>query len=233
MNQATRTTTAHKRAVGVFKKREDLQSVIQALKDANFDMDRVSLLAKNIEDVKGAEEITETHGNEASEGAGIGATTGTVLGGVGGFLIGVGLLAIPGVGPILAAGAEIGALGSTLAGAGIGAAAGGIVGALVGLGIPEEKAKVYENRIKAGDYFIMVRGTDEEVRRAESIMRDRHVEDFNIYEAKDYNPAVTTQQTTVATTERARTERVGTDTRDIDNDGEPEVIIREHRGNIR
>lgn len=182
-------TGSYKRAVGVFKKQEDIESALHALKGGGFDMDRVSLLARNLEDVEGAREVTEKHGNEAKEGAGIGATTGTVLGGVGGFLVGVGLLAIPGVGPILAAGAEISALASTLAGAGIGAAAGGIIGALVGLGIPEEKAKVYNERVKAGHYLLMVSGNDDEVRRAQSIMRERNVEEFEIFDAPDRNRA--------------------------------------------
>jgi len=186
--KVTRNMGAYKRAAGVYKSKEDLEHVIRALKDANYNMDRVSLLARNLDNVEGADEIVHerTEGNEAKEGAGIGATTGTLLGGVTGFLIGVGLLAIPGVGPILAAGAEIGALGSTLAGAGIGAATGGIVGALIGLGIPEKKAKVYEERIKAGDYLLIVSGeNDGDLNRVESIMRDRNVEEFEVFDATD------------------------------------------------
>ena len=184
----TRNMGAYRRAVGVYKSKDDLEHVIRALKDANYDMDRVSLLARNLDNVEGADSIAhnQAEGNEAKEGAGIGATTGTVLGGVTGLLIGVGLLAIPGVGPILAAGAEIGALGSTLAGAGIGAATGGIIGALVGLGIPEKRAKVYEERIKAGDYLLIVSGeSDDDLSRVESIMRDRNVEEFEIFDATD------------------------------------------------
>lgn len=235
------------RAVGVFKKREDVAHVIRSLKDDGYDMSRVALLTRNVQDVKEAQEIQERHGNEASEGAGIGATTGTVLGGVGGFLIGVGLLAIPGVGPVLAAGAEIGALGSTLAGAGIGAATGGIVGALIGLGIPEEKAKVYEDRVKAGDYLLIVSGNDDQVHRAESIMRDRNVEEFEIFPAQDklerertevhenrteVVEPVETRTEVIETSDRTakRREGVVTDARDIDNDGEAEVFIVDERG---
>lgn len=169
-----------RRVVGVFKHEEDVEHVIRALKDADYDMDRVSLLARNVDRVEGADELQD-HGNEAKEGAGIGASTGTVLGGVTGFLIGVGLLAIPGVGPILAAGAEIATLGSTLAGAGIGAATGGIIGALIGLGIPEERARVYENRIKAGDYLLMVSGDEDKISWLESLMRDRHAEELEVF----------------------------------------------------
>lgn len=176
-----------KRIVGVFKDRSDLEALLRNLKDSNFDMSKVSLIARNIDEVEGAKEVTEQEGNEAKEGAAAGATTGTVLGGLGGFLVGVGLLAVPGVGPILAAGAEISALASTLAGAGIGAASGGIIGALVGLGIPEEKAKIYNERVKAGNYLVMITGTPEEINRADSMMRDHHVEDFDIFDATDVN----------------------------------------------
>lgn len=223
-----------KRVVGVFKDHKHAEGVIHALKDNNFDMNRVSVLARHIDDIEGGREVNETHGNEAKEGAATGATTGTVLGGVTGFLIGVGVLAIPGVGPILAAGAEISALGSTLAGAGIGAATGGIVGALVGLGIPEEKARVYEDRIKAGDYLIMVSGDDDTVRRAESIMNDNHVDDLEIFGAD----APTAQRTVATETQAVGPDRVPTQerqvtkARDIDNDREPEVVIVDKRHNV-
>lgn len=77
-------------------------------------MNQISLIARHVEEVEGAEEVGN-RGNEDKEGAAAGATTGTVLGGIGGFLIGVGVLAIPGGGPILAAGVGISALASTLA----------------------------------------------------------------------------------------------------------------------
>ncbi|MGF1500145.1 MAG: histidine kinase [Elainellaceae cyanobacterium] len=240
-NRETHDNDVHvtKRAVGVFKTQDAVEDLIRKLKSDNFPMERVSLLARDVKGIEGADEITETEGNEAKEGAGAGATTGTVLGGVGGFLVGVGLLAIPGVGPVLAAGTEISALASTFAGAGIGAATGGIVGALVGMGIPEERAKVYEDRIKAGNYLVMISGTDEEIEHISSIMRDRDVQDFDVYPVAGRREA--TQTTTpVATGERVEARRVEatdktvvTDTRDLDKDGEPEVIIKEKRRDVR
>jgi hypothetical protein len=232
-----------KRVVGIFNNHEHIENAIRALKDANFDMDRVSVLARNIDDVSGGREVNESHGNEASEGAGIGATTGTVLGGVTGFLIGVGVLAIPGVGPILAAGAEIGALGSTLAGAGAGALTGGIIGALVGLGIPEDKARVYEDRIKAGDYMLMVSGDDDTVRRAESIMNDYHVDDIEIFNAPareehhEENVAAKVNHRPIEDVDTVATRRdvpstqgrEATTARDVDNDKHPEVVIKDNR----
>lgn len=232
----TRQRSHYKRAVGVFKRREDLESVLRALKDNNYDMDRVSLIARHIEDVKGADEVTDNVGNESAEGAGIGATTGTVLGGLGGLLVGLGVLAIPGVGPILAAGVEINALASTLAGAGIGAAAGGIIGALVGLGIPEEQAKVYNDRVKAGEYLLVVSGTDDQLRRIDSILRDRHIEEFNIYDAPDLGETQPVRDTTTVSTpqpERQVTPGNTTKAIDIDRDGEAEVLIVDKRNQVR
>jgi hypothetical protein len=234
----------YRRAVGVFKNRSDLEAVLRALKDDNYDMNRVSLIARHADDVEGAEEVTDRGDTEAQEGAGIGASTGTVLGGVGGLLVGLGVLAIPGVGPILAAGAEINALASTLAGAGIGAAAGGIVGALVGLGIPEEHANMYNDRVKAGQYLLMISGTEADLKRVESILRDRNVTDFNIYDAPDLadvDPTVAAGQSTVGSTNATKrpgtsgTKAAGTvtDSRDLNADGDPEVVVVDNRKNAR
>ncbi|MBD1805392.1 histidine kinase [Microcoleus sp. FACHB-SPT15] len=237
-----RETDSYKRAVGVFKSQDDLEQALDALKKSAYDMNRVSLIARHVEDIEGAKEITEKHGNEAKEGAGIGATTGTVLGGIGGFLVGVGLLAIPGVGPILAAGVEIPALASTLAGAGIGAAAGGIIGALVGMGIPEERAKVYNERIKAGDYLLMVSGNENDLGRVQTIMREHNVDEFGIYDAPDLIEArsrerVATREVVeakpVERRERVATQKVVTDAVDLENDGEAEVFIVDKREEIR
>ncbi|MFZ1028375.1 MAG: signal transduction histidine kinase (STHK), LytS [Limnoraphis robusta] len=187
MRATTEGTELYRRAVGVFKDRHDIERAIRKFKDANYDMNRVSLIARNIDDVEGADEIRDHgEGNEASEGAGIGAVTGTVLGGITGLLVGLGTLAIPGVGPALVAG-ELSALGTTAAGAGIGALTGGLVGSLTGMGIPEDNAKVYENRVKAGDYLLMVSGTDAQLVQAEAIMRDAGIVDFGIYNAPDLN----------------------------------------------
>ncbi|MDY7020206.1 MAG: signal transduction histidine kinase (STHK), LytS [Cyanobacteriota bacterium] len=180
-------TGIYRRGVGVFKNREHIEKAIQKLKDSNYDMNRVSLIARNIDDVEGAKEIVEnSEGNEAPEGAGIGAVTGTVLGGVTGLLVGLGTLVIPGIGPALLAG-ELSALGTTAAGAGIGALTGGLVGALTGMGIPEERAKVYESRVKAGDYLLMVSGTEDQLAQVESSMRDCNIADYSVYDAPDLN----------------------------------------------
>lgn len=175
------TTIQYRRAAGLYYSRDEAEAAVRALKDAGYDMERVSVIAKDADKVAGHETTAEI-GNKADEGAATGALTGGALGGITGLLVGLGALAIPGIGPILLAGAEATAIATTLAGTGIGAAAGGLVGALVGLGIPEEKAKVYSDRVAGGSFLVMVAGSAAEIARAESIMRHHGVEEFDVYD---------------------------------------------------
>ncbi|MEM7580540.1 MAG: YsnF/AvaK domain-containing protein [Cyanobacteria bacterium P01_A01_bin.80] len=172
----------YKRAAGLFYSRNEAETAVRGLKDAGFDQDRISVIARDADKVDGVE-TTEDVGNKADEGAAAGALTGGALGGITGLLVGLGALAIPGVGPILLAGAEATAIATTLAGGAIGAATGGLVGALIGLGIPEEKAKIYNDRVATGSFLVMVTGTEAEVKRAETIMQRCGVEEFGIYNA--------------------------------------------------
>lgn len=177
----------YKRAAGLYYSREEAEAAVRALKIAGYDMDRVSVIAKDADKVAG-KETTEEVGNKADEGATTGALTGGALGGITGLLVGLGTLAIPGIGPILLAGAEATAIATTLAGAGIGAAAGGLIGALVGLGIPEEKAKLYSDRVSGGSFLVMVTGNGYEIDRAAGIMREHGVEEFDIYDMPGTTP---------------------------------------------
>lgn len=168
-----------KRAVGTFPSRQEAEAALNDLRNSGFNMDRVSILAKNADhhdQIAGAD-VKDRGDNEAQEGAGIGAVAGTVLGGVGGLLVGLEALIIPGVGPFLAAGT----IATTLAGAGIGAAAGSLVGALTGAGIPEEDAQAYSERISQGDYLVIIEGTEDEINRAGSILRNRNIRNWNVY----------------------------------------------------
>lgn len=198
------------RAIGTFPGRAEAEQALNELRNSGFVMDNVSVLAKDTdrtdsERMGGASTTTERGDTEAQEGAGAGAVAGTVLGGVGGLLVGLEALIIPGVGPFLAAGT----IATTLAGAGVGAAAGGLVGALTGLAIPEEEAKVYADRVSQGDYLVIVEGTEDEINRAGSILSNRGISRWNIYEVETgrrYNSDVTTRDrvgytdTTVDTT---------------------------------
>ena len=187
----------HKRAVGVFSTRHEAEVALKELRDSNFPMDRVSVITRDADkqnDIAGADvrsDVRErTEGNKADEGATTGAIAGGTLGGLTGLLVGLGTLAIPGIGPIMLAGATATAIATTLAGGAIGAVTGGLLGALVGLGIPEERAKVYHDRISRGHYLILVEGTDDEISRAEAILRHRGIEEWGVYDHPDAHRSV-------------------------------------------
>lgn len=179
----------HKRAVGVFSTRRETEHALGELRAAGFDMDRVSVIAKDSDskgDIAGID-VQESADNKADEGATKGALTGGTLGGLTGLLVGLGLVAIPGIGPIMLAGASATAIATTLAGTALGAAAGSLIGALVGLGIPEEEAKAYNDRVARGDYLILLDGSEAEVAKAETILSRGGIQHWNTY---DYNPSV-------------------------------------------
>jgi uncharacterized membrane protein len=179
----------HQRAVGTFPTRQEAEDALNELRNSGFPMDKVSVIAKDADrddQIAGADVKNRAQGNEAKEGAGAGAVAGTALGGVGGLLVGLGTLAIPGVGPFLAAGT----LATTFAGAGIGAAAGSLVGALTGLGIPEEQAKVYGDLVSQGDYLVIVDGDESEIHRAASILSHRGIRDWGVFDtSNEYDSA--------------------------------------------
>lgn len=177
----------HKRAIGLFSHRRDAETALTELRNAGFPLDRVSLIAKHAGEndrIAGVETHSET-GNKADEGAKAGAVAGGALGGLGGLLVGLGTLALPGIGPVLLGGATATAIATTLAGGAIGAVAGGLTGALVGLGIPEDRAKVYNDRVTKGDYLVMIDGSETETRQAEAILRRHHIHEWGIYDATD------------------------------------------------
>jgi uncharacterized protein (TIGR02271 family) len=198
-------TKQYKRAAGLFYSRDEAESAVRDLKAGGYDMDQVSVIAKDADQVAG-HETTEKIGNKADEGATTGALTGGTLGGITGLLVGLGALAIPGLGPILLAGAEATAIATTLAGAGIGAAAGSLIGALIGLGIPKEKAKIYSDRVGRGSFLVMVTGTGLEIDRAATIMRQHGVEEFDIYDMPGAKVPAVTNVTNVDEDIRARTD---------------------------
>src|SRR6478736_4847748 len=148
-------------------------SIVDQLKTAGFSGDDISVL---LPDKSGTRDFAHEQHTKAPEGAATGAGTGGVLGGALGWLIGIGSLAIPGVGPFIAAGPIMAAL----AGAGVGAAVGGLSGALVGLGIPEYEAKQYEGKIKQGNILISVHSENsEERKRAKDIFERAGAHDIS------------------------------------------------------
>ncbi|MEG4440920.1 histidine kinase [Microcoleus sp. AT9_B5] len=184
-----RASGRHKRAVGVFSTRRETEHALGELRTAGFDMNRVSVIAKDADskgDIAGID-VHDSTDNKADEGATKGALTGGTLGGLTGLLVGLGLVAIPGIGPIMLAGASATAIATTLAGTALGAAAGSLIGALVGMGIPEEQAKVYNDRVARGDYLVLVDGSEAEVAKAETILSRGGIQHWNTY---DYTPSV-------------------------------------------
>jgi len=166
-----------KQVVGLFDTTQDAQGAVQALRDAGFGADNISVVLNNASGEFGTYDGT---GSEAAEGAGAGATGGAVLGGLGGLLVGLGALAIPGIGPVVAAGTLGTALASTAVGAGLGAAAGGLVGALVGVGIPEEDASVYAEGVRRGGALVTVTAdSDSDADRAADILDSYNVVDID------------------------------------------------------
>lgn len=174
----------HRRSVGVFTHRRDAEQALHELRDSGFPMERVSVVVRDADrntDMAGAQ-VGEHVGNKADEGAKVGLLSGGTLGGLGGLLIGLGMMSIPGIGPIMLAGATATTLATTLAGVGIGAVTGGLLGGLIGLGIPEERARVYNERVERGHYLVIVDGSDEEIATAEAILHHRGIEEYGIYD---------------------------------------------------
>jgi len=134
---------------GIFRNRNQAESAVDRLVENGFRTEDISvLLAENV----GTKDFAHEKHTKAPEGTAAGAAAGGVVGGTLGLLAGIGALAIPGLGPFIAAGPIM----ATLAGAGAGGVVGGLVGALVGMGIPEYEAKRYEGRIKEGGILMSV-----------------------------------------------------------------------------
>lgn len=150
--------------------------IVDRLKAAGFSNNDISVL---LPDKTGTRDFAHEQHTKAPEGAAAGAGTGGLLGGALGWLAGIGALAIPGLGPFIAAGPIMAAL----SGAAAGAALGGITGALIGMGIPEYEAKRYEGRVKEGGILISVHTEDRNEReRAKSIFEAAGAEDVSYTE---------------------------------------------------
>ncbi|OXM84218.1 general stress protein [Paenibacillus rigui] len=139
----------HQKIVGVFQTEREAIQAVDALKRQGYRPEEISIVAR---DKDNAAHIQKETGTKAPEGLAAGAATGGVLGGTAGLLAGLGILAIPGIGPILAAGP----IAATLTGLAVGAGAGGLVGGLVGLGIPEDEANRYNDYVKNGHILVLV-----------------------------------------------------------------------------
>jgi hypothetical protein len=164
-----------KTIVALYDDFADAVRAVRALEEAGFQHEDLNLVANNAENRWGDADAarraapaheTKTHG---AGGAETGAAVGAVAGGTAGLLASLGVLAIPGIGPVLAAGPLV----ALIAGAGVGATAGGVIGGLVGLGVPEEEAHAYAEGLRRGGALVTAKVADAQVPRAIEIL-DRH-----------------------------------------------------------
>jgi hypothetical protein len=158
---------------GIYKTVGHAERAVETLTTAGFANNDISVL---LTDAQTTRDFAHEKNTKAPEGTTAGVATGGIIGGTLGLLAGLGTLAIPGIGPLLAAGPIVAAL----AGVGAGGAAGGIIGALVGMGIPEYEAKRYEGQVKNGGVLMSVHcNTSNEIKRAEELLRGTGAEDIS------------------------------------------------------
>jgi hypothetical protein len=159
---------------GIYPTRVSVENAADLLIKAGFPSTDLSVLLP--ETLGGPKDMGTEKGTKAPEGVAAGVTTGGVIGGTLGLLAGIGMLAIPGLGPFIAAGPIM----AGLAGLGVGGAVGGVTGALVGMGIPEFEAKRYEGRLQKGGILLSVHcDTSDEIKRAKEVLKASGGEDVS------------------------------------------------------
>jgi Protein of unknown function (DUF3341) len=158
---------------GIYPHQTSVENGVDALRAAGFSNTDISVLFPANE---GTKDFAHEKSTKAPEGATTGAGTGAVLGGGLGWLAGIGALAIPGLGPFIAAGPIMAAL----AGVGVGGAIGGLTGALIGMGIPEYEAKRYEGRVKNGGILLSVHSnTSDQIKVAKDVLKQTGAQDIS------------------------------------------------------
>jgi len=189
----------NKTVLGIVERDGQAEGIVMSLKSAGFDQNDISAL---FPDTQGSRDFAHEHHTKAPEGAVVGVSAGSVVGGTIGLLAGIGALAIPGLGPFIAAGPLLAAL----SGAAAGAAVGGITGALVGLGIPEIEAKSYEGKLRAGNILLAVHvESSDEQERAVAILKDGGAHDVSATGEASV-PKVEGKRDPVRSAERGRTD---------------------------
>ncbi|HEY3835698.1 MAG TPA: DUF3341 domain-containing protein [Bryobacteraceae bacterium] len=163
----------NKAVFGIYPSVFQAERAVDTLLGAGFANNSISVLLPDDDSTRSFAHRKDT---KAPEGTTTGATAGGVIGGTLGVLAGIGAIAIPGVGPFIAAGPIMGGL----AGLGVGGAVGGLIGALVGMGIPEYEAKRYEGRVKNGGVLLSVHcDTSDQIKRAETMLKNTGAEDIS------------------------------------------------------
>jgi len=160
-------------AFGIYRNQGEVEYAVDLLRAEGFRNTDISVL---FSENQGTKDFAVEKNTKAPEGTATGATTGAVVGGTLGWLAGIGALAVPGVGPLIAAGPVVAAL----TGVGVGGAIGGVAGALVGMGIPEYEAKRYEGRVKAGGILLSVHCDNSDwTKRAKLILENSGAQDVS------------------------------------------------------
>ncbi len=160
-------------AYGIYKTRDMAETGVDRLIQAGFRSEDISVL---LQDNVGTKDFAHEKNTKAPEGTTTGAVAGGAIGGTLGLLAGIGALAIPGLGPFIAAGPIM----ATLAGVGSGGVVGGLIGALVGMGIPEYEAKRYEGRIKEGGILLSVHCDNSDwVKKAKDLLKQTGADDIS------------------------------------------------------
>ena len=166
--------TRHKAVFGIYASSDIAENAVDQLLAAGFSNSDISALLPDNESTRA---FAHEKNTKAPEGVTTGVTTGGILGGALGALAGIGALAIPGIGPLIAAGPIVAAL----AGIGSGGIVGGIVGALVGMGIPEYEAKRFEGAVRGGGALLSVHcDTSQEIAKAKQLLRDTGARDISV-----------------------------------------------------
>jgi hypothetical protein len=163
----------NKSVFGIYPDRLSVEEAVEALRAAGFRGTDISVL---FQENQGTKDFAHEKNTKAPEGATAGGIVGGISGGVLGWLTGIGALAIPGLGPLIAAGPIVAAL----AGVGAVGAVGGFIGAMAGMGVPEYEAKRFEGRIKAGGALMSVHcDNDDWVKRARDLLKQSGAEDVD------------------------------------------------------
>ncbi len=172
----------HKTVVALYDNLDDAQQTVRDLVDGGLPRDQISLVANDQTGQLGENVTGAGEASGAAQGAGVGAGIGAALGGIGGLLVGLGALAVPGIGPVLAAGPLAAALGG-VAGAGAGAiaggAAGGLIGGLTDMGVTEQQAGFFAEGVRRGGSLVTVRTEDPRTEVAKDVMNRHHPIDVN------------------------------------------------------
>lgn len=163
-----------KSVIGIVDSQPSAERIVDEIQRVGVPSSDISVL---LPDKRGTHDFAHEHNTKAPEGAVAGASAGGLIGGTLGLLAGIGALAIPGVGPLIAAGPLL----ATLSGAAAGATVGGVAGALIGLGIPELEAKIYEGKLRSGNILLAVHVENGDVaKRVKDLLEQHQAHDVSV-----------------------------------------------------